>query len=59
MTKSRVRIFPVNSLLVLEIEYYSGIVLRGFFAGLDPMDTINEFGEILHQTSNIVKNYGW
>ena len=57
LTKSHVRIFPVNSLLVLEIGYYSGIVLRGFFVGLDPMDTINEFREILQQAGRQI-TYG-
>ena len=29
LTKRRARIFPANTLLVLEIEYYSGVILRG------------------------------
>ena len=43
LTKRRARIFPANTLLVLEIEYYSGVILCGSLESPHPR-TMDIFG---------------
>ena len=43
LTKRRARIFHANTLLVLEIEYYSGIILRGSLEGPGLTRTMDMF----------------
>jgi len=58
LTRSHVRIFPANTLLVLEIGFYSGIILRGFFDGLGATDLLNNFGDTLEQTMDQLMHGG-